>query len=199
MLEIGIHDVPPGCVAAVVTCLEMQSPPPLRAVADLPGLSLDHVTDPVTDWYTRVFTDIGGRDWLWFSRLALADADLAAIIRDPAVEIRVLRDGAGRVLGLMELDFRVPGACELAFFGVARDLQGQGAGRVLMAAALARAWAAPIARFHVHTCTLDHPAALPFYIRSGFTPVARRIEIAPDPRLSGFLPMDAAQHVPVLA
>lgn len=199
MLEIGIHDVPPGCVAAVVTCLEMQSPPPLRAVADLPGLSLDHVTDPATDWYTRVFTDIGGRDWLWFSRLALADADLAAIIRDPAVEIRVLRDGAGRVLGLMELDFRVPGACELVFFGVARDLQGQGAGRVLMAAALARAWAAPIARFHVHTCTLDHPAALPFYIRSGFTPVARRIEIAPDPRLSGLLPMDAAQHVPVLA
>lgn len=198
MLDIGFHDVPPGCVAAVVTCLEMGSPPPPRPMTDLPGLSLDHVTDPATDWYTRVFTDIGGRDWMWFSRLALPEAELAAIIHDPAVEIRVLRDPNGRDLAFMELDFRVPGACELAFFGVARDLQRQGAGRWLMAAALARAWAAPITRFHVHTCTLDHPAALPFYIRSGFTPVARRIEIAPDPRLSGVLPEDAAPHVPVM-
>ena len=200
MPDIGLHAVPPGCVAAVVTYLDMRAPPPVPpAVQAPPGLSLVHVTAPGTAWYRSVFTDIGGRDWLWFSRLALADADLAAIITDPAVEVRVLRDGDGRDLGLMELDFRVPGACELSFFGVARALQGQGAGRFLIGAALARAWAAPIDRVHVHTCTLDHPAALPFYIRSGFTPVARAIEIAPDPRLTGLLPPDAAPHVPVLA
>lgn len=201
MLDIGVHDVPPGCVAAVVTWLETRSPPspPRREVPLCPGLSSVRVTAPATDWYRRVFTEIGGRDWLWFSRLALTDADLAGIIRDPAVEIVALRDADGRDMGLMELDFRVPGACELAFFGVARPVQGQGAGRMLMAAALSRAWSAPIDRVHVHTCTLDHPAALPFYIRSGFTPVARRVEIAPDPRLCGLLPPDAAPHVPVLA
>lgn len=199
MLDIGLHDVPQGCVAAVVTCLEMRAPPAPRPVADMPGLRLDHVTAPDTGWYRRVFTDIGGRDWMWFSRLALPDPDLARIVTDPLVEVRALRDARGHDVGLMELDFRVPGACELAFFGVARAAQGQGAGRLLMAAALARAWAAPIDRLHVHTCTLDHPAALPFYIRCGFTPVARRIEIAPDPRLTGVLPMDAAPDVPVLA
>lgn len=199
MLDAGLHHVPPGCVAAVVTLLDMRAMPAPRAVPMLPGLSLVHVTAPDAPWYRRIFTDIGGMDWLWFSRLALADADLSAIITDPLVEIRVLRDVQGRDLGLMELDFRIPGACELAFFGVARPVQGQGAGRMMMQAAVARAWAAPIDRFHVHTCTLDHPAALSFYSRSGFTPVARWIEIAPDPRLSGLLPPDAAPHVPVLA
>jgi GNAT superfamily N-acetyltransferase len=200
MLDRGFHDVPQGCVAAVVTHLEMRSPSPVRnPVSPLPGLSLVHVAAPGTDWYKAVFTDIGGVDWLWFSRLALPDVELAAIITDPAVEIRALRDADGRDHGLLELDFRVPGACEIAFFGVARALQGQGAGRFLMQSALQRAWAAPINRFHVHTCTLDHPAALPFSIRSGVTPVARTVEIAPDPRLTGLLPPEAAPQVPVLA
>lgn len=198
MLTAGFHDVPPGCLAAVVTVLEMRRPPPPRPVAPLPGLSLVQVKTPGPDWYLRLFSEIG-RDWLWFSRLAMPDADLVAIVTDPAVEIRVLRDEGGRDVGLLELDFRTPGACELAFFGVAAALQGRGAGRLLMQAALARAWAAPIDRFHVHTCTFDHPAALPFYIRSGFVPVARRVEVAPDPRLTGLLPVDAAPHVPMLS
>lgn len=196
MMTVGLHDVPKGCLAAVVTHLDMLAPPPVRPAPSLPGLSVVRVDYPSTGWYRTLFTEIG-RDWLWFSRLALSDVDLAAIISDPAVEIRVLRDADGRDLGLLELDFRVPGACDLAFFGVARAVQGQGAGRMLMAAALARAWAAPIDRLHVHTCTSDHPAALPFYMRSGFVPVAQRVEIAPDPRLTGLLPRNAAPHVPL--
>jgi len=198
MLTTGMHDTPRGCLVTVVTDLVMHTPPPGRPAASLPDLSLVHVAAPVTDWYRRLFTEIG-RDWLWVSRLAMSDAALAAIITDPAVEIRVLRDGAGRDLGLLELDFRTPGACALVFFGVAAGLQGRGAGRMLMQAALARAWAAPITRLQVHTCTLDHPAALPFYMRSGFRPAARRVEIMPDPRLTGLLPPDAAPHVPVIA
>jgi hypothetical protein len=50
----------------------------------------------------------------------------------------------------------------------------------------------------VHTCTLDHPAALGFYIKSGFTPFHRAIETFADPRLDGTLPVDAAPHVPSL-
>lgn len=197
MLTTGVHDVPKGCVAAVVTDLEMRGPASLRPVSPLPGLSLVHVETPATDWYRHLFAEIG-RDWLWFSRLAMADSDLAAIITDPAVEIRVLRDDGGRDLGFLELDFRTPGACELAFFGVVAAFHGKGAGRFLMQAALARAWDAPIACLHVHTCSFDHPAALPFYIRSGFGPVARRVEVVPDPRLTGLLPRDAAPHVPIL-
>ncbi len=32
--------------------------------------------------------------------------------------------------------------------------------------ALEIAWARPIRRFWVHTCTLDHPGALPLYVRT---------------------------------
>ena len=64
--------------------------------------------------------------------------------------------------------------------------------------ALARAWAKPIRRFWVHTCTFDHPAALPFYVRSGFKPYALQIEVHPDPRLTGHLPRDVAPHIALI-
>ena len=68
-----------------------------------------------------------------------------------------------------------------------------------MNAGLSIAWSRPIRRFWVHTCTLDHPAALAFYQRSGFRPFRRTIEIEDDPRTSGILPRTAAPHAPYLA
>ena len=75
---------------------------------------------------------------------------------------------------------------------------GRAPGRFLMQQAIARAWARPIERFWVHTCTLDHPSAVGFYRRSGFQPYAVMVEIADDPRLSGHLPREAAPHVPLV-
>jgi hypothetical protein len=63
--------------------------------------------------------------------------------------------------------------------------------------AIARAWAKPISRFWLHTCNFDHPAALAFYRRSGFTPYKMMAEVMDDPRLTGLLPRDAAPHVPI--
>ena len=65
--------------------------------------------------------------------------------------------------------------------------------------ALELAFLRPIERLFVHTCSLDHPAALPFYVRSGFAPYKRAIEVADDPRLTGRLPRGAAPQVPFLA
>jgi hypothetical protein len=67
-----------------------------------------------------------------------------------------------------------------------------------MDTALRRAWAARPRRLWVHTCTLDHPAALAFYQRSGFVAYRRQVEIDDDPRLDGTLPADAAPHVPLI-
>jgi GNAT superfamily N-acetyltransferase len=138
-----------------------------------------------------------GADWLWFSRLTLADGALAAILADGDVEIFALRRD-GRNVGMLELDFRRPGTCELVFLGLTGDAVGTGIGRTLMNAAIGRAWARPITRFWVHTCTLDHPGALAFYRRSGFVPFAVHVEVAPDPRLDGTLPRACAPHVPRL-
>ncbi len=105
----------------------------------------------------------------------------------------------GRDEGLLELDFRVAGECEIAFFGIAHAIVGTGAGRWLMTRAIARAWARPITRVWLHTCSLDSPVALGFYIRSGFTPYDRKVEVYDDPRLTGVLPRAAAPQVPVIA
>jgi GNAT superfamily N-acetyltransferase len=86
----------------------------------------------------------------------------------------------------------------LSFFGLTPNLFGQGIGRWLMNRALERAWARPIQRFWTHTCTLDHPDALAFYLRSGFKPIGRRVEVADDPRRAGLLPRSAAPHVPLI-
>lgn len=197
MLSDGFHDIPPGKVAAVVTHLEMRSRAEYRDCPVPTGCRLIKVDRPGADWYTQLFRIVGASDWLWFSRLRMSDAALEDIIQDPKVHVYSLRRG-DRDLGLLELDFRETGACELAYFGLAGALIGQGAGRFLMNEAMRLAWAQPIQRFHVHTCTLDSPQALGFYIRSGFTPVRQQIEIAPDPRLDGLIERDAAPQVPII-
>lgn len=196
MLSNGFHDVPPGKVAAVVTHLEMRAQPELRPAPGGAGLPIRRVEAPTPRWYRDLFLRVGGQDWLWFSRMGMGDAELSAILSDPKVHVYAVEKD-GQAEGLLELDFRVPGACELAYFGLTPALVGKGMGRALMNFAIESAWSAPITRFHVHTCTLDSPQALGFYIRSGFTPYRQQIEIADDPRLTGDLPLGAGPHVPL--
>jgi GNAT superfamily N-acetyltransferase len=200
MLPDGYSDVPAGKLAAVVTCLEMLVPATGQSDPEQPGITLERVEKPDVAWYRDLYSRIG-TDWLWASRLAIPESDLAAILHHPDVEVyAVMKDG--RAEGLLELDFREEGTCELAFFGLTPATIGNGTGRWLMNRAIARAWSreghAPIARFWVHTCTLDSPQALGFYVRSGFMPVKRQVEIFDDPRLTGVLPVTAASQVPTL-
>ena len=192
----GYRPLLPGKLAAVVTSLEMTERVPLRDEVYSQDWSLRRESKPSARWYRDLFGRMG-RDWLWFSRLAMVEAELLSIIQDPQVEVYAL-EVAGRDEGLLELDFREAGQCELAFFAVGSAVQGQGAGRWLMNRAIERAWAEPIQRLWVHTCTLDHPDALGFYQRSGFKAFRRQVEVADDPRLTGQLPRDAAPHVPIL-
>jgi hypothetical protein len=120
-----------------------------------------------------------------------------AILDAPLVEVYALRANEADA-GLLELDFRVPDECELAFFGVSGALIGSGAGRWMMQCALDRVWSRSVCRFWVHTCTLDHAGALAFYLRCGFRAFKREVEIFDDPRANGLLPADAAPHVPLL-
>jgi GNAT superfamily N-acetyltransferase len=77
-------------------------------------------------------------------------------------------------------------------------LIGRGAGGALLQHCSPLAWEHHPQRIWLHTCTSDHPGALSFYIKVGFVPYKRAIEVADDPRLSGELPRSAAPHIPVL-
>ncbi len=195
MLESGYHNVPAGHTVSVVTHLEMLSQAEQRPEANVP-LALERVRHADVDWYRSLFRAVGA-DYLWFGRLTQDKEALAQVLHDPDVHLYVLKSGPEEA-GLLELDFREADTCELAYFGLTSAYVGGGAGRWLMNRAIALAWQQPIKRLHVHTCTLDHPKALDFYIRSGFTPFKRQIEIAQDPRLIGLLPKTAASQIPMV-
>ena len=187
--------VPDNELAAVVTYLEMRSPVDQPVIWS--PLSLDRVEVPQPEHYRDLFRLVGA-PWLWFSRLVLDDSHLAEIVQHPKVEFYAVHDESGREVGMLELDFREPHECELAFLGLVPELSGKGLGKWLLAEALTHAWREGVDRVHVHTCSLDHPAALSAYRRAGFTPYKRAIERFPDPRLLGFLPKDCAPQVPLL-
>ncbi len=192
---MSYEKVADGELAAVVTFLEMRESP--RAVVPPSPLSLRRIEYPRPDDYRELFRKVGAR-WLWFSRLVMDDAALAAIIQHPAVELFTVVDEGGSEVGMLELDYREPGECELSFVGLVPELSGQGHGRWLLAEAISRAWREGVSRVHVHTCTLDHPAALSAYRRAGFVPYRRSVERFPDPRLLGFLPRDCAPQIPLI-
>jgi len=188
--------VDPAMVAAIVTHLEMRQKPRPAPIPPSP-LRLVRWKVPKLDSYRTLFRRVG-EPWLWFSRLIMSDESLAAIIHDPAVEVYAVTDPRGIEVGLLELDFRSMPDCELGFFGLVPQLNGKGHGQWLMAQAKALAWRKDVDRLWVHTCTLDSPAALGFYIKAGFVAYKREIETFADPRLAGILPRDAAPHVPLL-
>ena len=192
---MSYEPLPDDQLAAVVTYLEMRSP------KDQPNvwspLTLNRVEVPQPEHYRELFRLVGA-PWLWFSRLTLDDAHLAEIVQHPKVELYTVLDENEREVGMLELDFREPHECELAFLGLIPELSGKGHGKWLLAEAVHRAWREGVDRVHVHTCSLDHPAALAAYRRAGFKPCKRAFERFPDPRLSGILPRDCAPQVPLL-
>ena len=194
---MALIPVDPGELATIVTTLEMTRRPPLRPLPASP-LRLVRWERPDPAKYRALFRRVGG-PWLWYSRLAMDDAALTAIVHDPGVQVHAVLDRAGIEIGLLELDLRHAGACELSYVGLVPELAGKGHGRWLMAEAMARAWVPGVTRVWVHTCTLDHPSALGFYRAQGFVAVRRTIETFPDPRALGLLPVEAGAHVPYLA
>ena len=196
MLENGEFGVPAGKLAVIVTYLEMHAPAPVTAASLPQGVTFRQFT-PTVAQYRDLFTRVGSLDWLWYGRHALSDTELRVILDDPGVAFFTLTQG-GVDEALLELDFRKAGECELAYFGLTSALIGTGAGRYLMNEAITRAWAAEIDRFHVHTCTHDSPQALNFYVRSGFSPYRRAVDIDDDPRVSGLLRPDMASWIPII-
>ena len=184
--------VPAGHVAAIVTYLEMDAAPSPAPMPDSP-LRLARWAGVDPDRYRALFRRVGSR-WLWFSRLAMSDRELLARV----AEVHGVTGPDGTDAGFIELDFRMPGLCTIRFLGLVPELAGRGHGHWLFAETLRLAWAPGVTKVQVHTCSLDHPAALPAYLRAGFVARRRAFESFPDPRLAGLLPRDAAPQIPLL-
>ena len=179
---------PPGKLRSVITYLDMRAPPwgegaPPDVPAPSPGIRLELASDVTVPAYRSLYEAVG-EAWLWWERRLMSDADLAAILADPAVEVRVLyADGA--VAGYSELDRSRAGEVEIVYFGLTPGFIGRGLGGYLMRATLRAAWAGGTTRVWLHTCTEDHPAALAFYGRCGFRAYRTETVTIDDPRLAG--------------
>ena len=196
ILPLGYSALPAGTIANVVTCLEMRQRLESAKPTAAPDLALERWSDVDLDQYRSLVRRVG-EDWMWVSRLIMPDDELRTTLADPGIELfAAMKDGAP--VGILELDFREPGECELVFFGLVPEAIGQGAGRWLMNQALDKAWAKPITRLWLHTCHFDHPGAITLYRRSGFEPYGTFVEVTEDPRLTGKMRIDAAQHVPLI-
>ena len=170
-----------------VTYLEMFERPPARPLPAPAGkLALMRAEAPTVSFYRYLYETVG-TPWIWFERRQMSDKALAAEIQKPTTEIFVLHVG-GVPAGYFELNAAEARQTELCYFGLVPDFIGRRLGPFLLNAAIEQAWSRPIERFWVHTCTFDHPRALPLYQRAGFVVYARRQVSFDDPRENGILP-----------
>jgi GNAT superfamily N-acetyltransferase len=148
------------------TYLEMFAHPRRGVPPPREGLTVVHARKPTVAYY-RFLYDAVGRDYDWTSRKKLSDAELAALLHGPRLEVHVLM-ADGVPAGFAELDHCIEGEIELVQFGLMPEFIGQGLGKYFLHWTIDRAWSYGPKRFWLHTCTRDHPAALPNYLKAGF-------------------------------
>lgn len=130
------------------------------------GMAVLHAQTPSVPYYRFLYDAVGG-DYHWLSRRKLSDEQLAEVLKDPLNDLHVLHVD-GSPAGFAELDRRHPDEIELVQFGLMPTFIGQGLGKWFLQWTIDKAWSYEPKRFWLHTCTLDHPAALPTYKTAGF-------------------------------
>ena len=153
--------------AVTIQYLEMTAPPASDApTPDPPNTSLQRIETPCPELNRFFYTAVGG-DWFWIDRLEWTVRQWQDYLERSGLETWVLYlDGAPA--GYFELDAGSGSDVEVAYFGLLRQFTGRGLGRYLLSGAIARAWQTGASRVWLHTCSLDHPAALDNYLARGF-------------------------------
>ena len=154
----------------VRSVLEMTSRDALRPAPkpDVP-LRLERMRDCPASFFRYLYTE-GGQQWRWVDRLGWTDDEIRAHLSQSAISMWLLTV-RGTPAGYFELAQQDDGAVEIAYFGLLPEFTGAGLGRWMLTEATLTAWKLGANRVWLHTCTFDHPAALPNYLRRGFTVV----------------------------
>ena len=157
-------------VQVVRTYLEMRSPRDLRpALVPEDAPRLERIEGCPGSFYLYLYAEVG-RAYHWTDRLKWSDEQVAAHLARPDVSLWLL-SSSGAPAGYFELRRHEDDSVEVAHFGLLAEFVGRGWGGHLLTLAVRQAWALEPGRVWLHTCTLDHPAALPNYLKRGFRPV----------------------------
>lgn len=144
----------------------MFSPPVIEIAAPRDDVEISRVAGPEVEFYRHLYHEVGST-FYWVDRAVMPDEQLLAIVHHDLVDVLVLT-AEDEPLGYAELDRRQAGEIELAYLGLFPKATGQGLGKYLLNRALRAAWAHRPRRVWVHTCDLDHLAALPNYLKADF-------------------------------
>lgn len=123
--------------------------------------------EPTVSFYRYLYAAVGGT-WKWLDRARWSDQQLLRELRRPELELWVLYH-AGTPAGYCEL-IHTPGEVNVSYFGLMPEFLGKGLGRLWLGWTLHQAWRDDPKRVWLHTCDLDHPAALPLYQKLGLRP-----------------------------
>ena len=139
------------------------------AFGTFPGVTVARAGDATPALYRHCYRTVG-EAWHWRDRWDWTDDEIARHLAQPEISLHLARRG-DELLGWYELR-RVPedGSIEIAYFGLLPAAIGQGFGKHLLSCAVRDAWGGGARRVWLHTCTLDHPAAVPNYVARGFAP-----------------------------
>jgi ribosomal protein S18 acetylase RimI-like enzyme len=150
------------------THLEMTSRSQLRpARSAAQPFDLVQARIPSPEFSRFLYATVGAR-WWWCDRLPWTRERWLAHLDRPDLETWVAY-ASGTPAGYFELE-RQPGSnVEIAYLGLLPQFIGKGLGAHLLTAAVIRAWDMEAARVWLHSCDLDHPAALANYEARGFT------------------------------
>jgi ribosomal protein S18 acetylase RimI-like enzyme len=135
------------------------------AFGAFPDLSIRRADAPTPALYRELYRSVGA-DYRWRDRWDWNDGQIAAHLAQPGISLHVARTG-DTLAGFFELK-REGVAAEIAYFGLMPGAIGRGLGKHLLSQAVTDAFAGGASRVWLHTCTLDHPAALPNYQARGF-------------------------------
>ena len=121
----------------------------------------------VCQWqFNRFLYLFVGESWAWIDKRTWSDEQWQSYVGSDDLRTCVAFLDAS-IVGYYELHRDKTQAVEIAYFGLAPDFIGRGFGGALLTDAIERAWAWNAPRVWVHTCTLDHPAALRNYQARG--------------------------------
>src|SRR6185503_3277753 len=152
------------------TYVQMLHPDELRpSTSPQPGIRIERVDHCSAELYRFLYGEVG-RQYHWFDRRDWTDEQIDRHLAQDTISIWMMRDGETPA-GFFELVRWPDGSVEIGYFGLLPDFLGRGLGKHMLTAAVKEMWRMGANRVWLHTCTLDHPSALPNYLKRGFQEV----------------------------
>ncbi|ADJ44072.1 acetyltransferase [Amycolatopsis mediterranei S699] len=148
----------------IVTQLEMTAADQLNPAPLVDGVALRTIRPGplIRELHLRI-----GTPYRWPSA-SRGDEEWDRWLAAPHREYRLI-EYQGEVAGAADFEAQPGNDVEITTFGLVPEFVGKGLGGCALTLVVADAWALPgTRRVWLHTSTLDHPNALPNYLRRGF-------------------------------